>query len=129
MANQEIYDELLERVMSQLADSVLALSDEAVLAEVSQSGSDPDEAAGHARLVLREAVQTWESVNRQLSNLGHAVNRNGWYRGWSGFHNACVNCGSFVSFTSTGEIRGEALEARCVEKDQWSFRRREASGK
>jgi hypothetical protein len=121
-------DERLERMMNRLADSVLALPDEAILAEVSEAGVDPDEEAERTRIVLREAMQTLENVNSHLSNLGHTVNPNGWYRGRSGYHNACVNCGSFVSFTTaTGEMRGEALDAPCLASDQYAIRRQEAS--
>jgi len=122
------HDERLEKVMNQLADSVFALPDEAIVAEVSEAGFDPDEEAAHTRIVLCEAMQTLENVNSHLSNLGHTVDPNGWYRGRSGYHNTCVNCGSFVSFTiGTGEVRGEALETRCHENGQYMTRRREAS--
>jgi len=114
--------------MNQLGDSVLALSDGNIRAEVSEAGVDPDGEAERTRTVLHEALQKLENVNRRLSNLGHTVNSNGWHRERSGYRNACVTCGSFVSFTpATGEIRGEALDGLCLQSDQYTIRRREAS--
>jgi hypothetical protein len=129
MGDKANHDERLER-MNQLADSVLALPDEAILAEVSEAGVDPDEEAERTRIVLHAAMQTVENVNSHLSNLGHIVNPNAWDRGCSEYHNTCVNCGSFVSFTmATGEMQGEALDAACPASDQYVTRRREASRK
>jgi len=54
MANKKTDDERLERLMNQLADSVLGLSDDAILAEVRDEGEDPDEEAERTRLVLLE---------------------------------------------------------------------------
>jgi len=122
------HDEKLERIMEQLADSVLELSDEAMLAEITESGADPQEEAERIRLVLRQALETWQSVNKRLSILGHTINSDGWWRGQWGYHNTCVTCGSFVSFTTaTGEMRGEALDGLCPESDPYTIRRREAS--
>lgn len=124
------HDERLEKVMNQLADAVFLLPDEAIVAEVNEAGFDPDDEAERTRIVLCGAMQTLENVNRELSNLGHTVDPNGWYRGRSGYHNNCVDCGSFVSFTiGTGEMRGEGLETRCPQNGQYMTRRREASGK
>jgi hypothetical protein len=128
MADKTNHDEHLERMMNQLGDSVLTLSDEDIRAEVSVAGADPDEEAERTRTVLREALQKLENVNRRLSDLGHTVNSNGWYRGRSGYHNTCLTCGSFVSFTpTTGEMRGEAFDGLCPQSDQYTIRRREAS--
>ena len=128
MADKTNHDEHLERMMNQLGDSVLTLSDEDIRAEVSVAGADPDEEAERTRTVLREALQKLENVNRRLSDLGHTVNSNGWYRGRSGYHNTCLTCGSFVSFTpATGEMRGEALDGLCAQSDQYTIRRRKAS--
>ena len=128
MADKTNHDEHLERMMNHLGDSVIALSDEHIRDEVSESGADADEEAERTRTVLHEALQKLENVNRRLSNLGHTVNSNGWHRGRSGYHNACVTCGSFVSFTpATGEMRGEALDGLCAQSDQYTIRRREAS--
>jgi hypothetical protein len=45
MTDKKTHDERLERLMNQLADSVLMLSDEAVLAETSEVGADPEQEA------------------------------------------------------------------------------------
>jgi hypothetical protein len=54
MANKRTDDERLERAMNVLAESVLSLSDDAILAEVREAGCDPEEEAEHTRLLLRE---------------------------------------------------------------------------
>jgi hypothetical protein len=113
MANKND-DKYLERITRQLADSVLALSDEDILAEVSEAGAEPKAEAERTRLVLRHASQILENVNRKLARLGHTINSRDWQRGQWGYHNTCVDCGSFVSFaTATGETRGEAFEVPC----------------
>lgn len=90
----------------------------------------PDEEAERTRTVLRRASRQLETVNRRLSSLGHTVNAKSWKRGWSGYHNACESCGSFVSFkVDTGEMRGEALDERCSDRDQFVIDRRAASRK
>ena len=128
MGNQRNHDEYLERIMTQLADSVLALSDQDILAEVGEAGADQDEEAERTRIVLREASQKLDHVNTRLSNLGHTINPNSWWRGRSGYHNTCATCGSFVSLTpATGEVRGEALNGRCAEINQHTIHRRKAS--
>jgi hypothetical protein len=130
MIDKKNHDERLERLMNRLAESVLGLSDAAILAETREAGADPEQEAERTRLVLRRASETLDNVNKRLSNLGHTVNSNDWYRGLWGYHNTCVTCGSFVSFTpATGEMRGEALDGLCPESDQYAIRRREASRK
>ena len=54
MGNRKTDDERLERVMNQLADSVLSLSDDAILAEVREAGGHPEEEAERTRMLLRE---------------------------------------------------------------------------
>ena len=128
MADKKNHDERLERLMNQLADSVVGLSDEAILAETSEVGADPKQEAERTRSVLRQASKALDNVNERLSNLGHTINSDGWWRGHWGYHNTCVTCGSFVSFTTaTGEMRGEALDGLCPESDQYTIQRREAS--
>ena len=130
MTDKKTHDERLERLMNRLAESVLGISDEAILAETSEVGADPEQEAEHTRLVLRQASKALDNVNERLSNLGHTINSNDWYRGHWGYHNTCVTCGSFVSFTTaTGEMRGEALDGLCPGNDQYQIRRREASRK
>lgn len=48
-----------ETAMKQLADSVLALSDEAIVGEIGEAGADPEEEAERTRLVLRRISQSW----------------------------------------------------------------------
>ena len=55
--------EKLERMIERLADSVLELSDEAILAEVGESGTDPQEEAERIRLVLQQVSIPKEVVN------------------------------------------------------------------
>src|SRR5271167_1893343 len=122
MVDKRDYDDHLENIMNRLADSVLGLSDEAVLAEDAETGTDPQREAEHVRSVFRQASKALDTVNKRMSNLGHTINSNDWYRGHSGYHNTCVTCGSFVSFTtSTGEMRGEALDRPCLESDQYAI--------
>ena len=105
---------ILEKVVGHLADSVLALPDESILAEAGEPGADLYEDAEHVRLVLSEASQLLEGVTRRLSNMGHTINSNYWHRDHRGFHTKCLNCGSSVSFTTaTREAQGGALNAQC----------------
>jgi hypothetical protein len=130
MADKKNHDERLERLMNQLAESVLGLSDEAILAETSQAGADPQREAERTRLVLRQASKALDNVNKRLSNLGHRVDTRSWLRAHRGYHNRCLECGSFVSFTAaTGEMHGDALQRMCPESDQYPMRTREASRK
>ena len=100
--------------MNQLAESVLGLSDEAILAETSEAGADPQQEAERTRSVLRQASKALDNVNKRLSNLGHTINSNDWRPGQWGYHNNCLTCGSSVSFTTaTGEMQGEALDGLC----------------
>jgi hypothetical protein len=128
MADNENHAEHLEQIMNQLAESVLGPSDEAILEEISDAGTDPQREAERTRLVLRWASKAFDNVNKRLSNLGHTINPNDWRRGQWGYENNCLNCGSLVSLT-TGEMQGEALDGRCRESDQYTIRRREASRK
>jgi len=128
MADKQNYNERLERLMNQLAESVLGLSDEAILAETHEAGSDPEQEAERTRLVLRQASKVIDDVNNRLLNLGHAINPNDWRCVEGIYHNKCLNCGSSASFTTaTGEMQGDALNGRCPESYQYTIRRREAS--
>ena len=66
--------EKLERIMEQLADSVLELSDETILAEVGESGTDPQEEAERIRLVLQ---QVWKPVQVASGNQRTVRQHNG----------------------------------------------------
>jgi hypothetical protein len=130
MADKKNHDERMERLMNLLAESVLGLSDEGVLAEAGEIGVDSEQEAERTQLILRQASKALELVNKRLSNLGHTVNSDDWWRGHWGYHNTCVTCGSFVSFTTaTGEMRGAALDGLCPENDEYTIRKREASCK
>jgi hypothetical protein len=67
--------EKLERIMEQLADSVLELSDEAILAETTESGADPLEEAERIRLVLQQASESVEAAGGNLRTAGQHVGR------------------------------------------------------
>jgi hypothetical protein len=92
MTDNKNYDDRLESLMNQLAESVLGLSDEAILAETCEAGADPQQEAERTRLVLRQASKTLDNVNQRLSNLGHTIDSNDWWRGQSGYHNTCQTC-------------------------------------
>jgi hypothetical protein len=116
--------------MNQLAESVLGLSDEAILAETTEVGADGEQEAERTRLVLRQASKALDNVNTRLSNLGHTINSNDWQRRPWGYQNTCLTCGSLVSFTTaTGGMQGGALNGLCPESGQYTIRRREAAGK
>jgi hypothetical protein len=128
MADKKNHADGLERVMNQLADSVLGLSDDAILAEAIESGVDTAREAEQSRRVLREASKAMETLNTRLANLGHTINSTSWQRGQWGYHNECLNCGASVSFTvATGEMQGRALDGPCTENFQYTIPRREAS--
>ena len=128
MTDKINHDERLERLMNQLAESVLGLSDEGILADTEEAGANPEQEAECTRLVLRQASKAFNNLNDRLSNLGHAINSDDWRREQWGYHNTCLNCGSSVSFTmATGEVQGEALAGLCAQSDQYTIRRREAS--
>jgi hypothetical protein len=110
--------------MNQLAESVLGLTDDAILAETSEAGVDPQREAERTRLVLRQASKAVDNVNKHLSNLGHTINANDWQAEPWGYRNNCRNCGSWVSFaTATGEMQGEALDGPCLGSGQYTVRR------
>jgi hypothetical protein len=128
MTDNDNHGDRLENLMSQLAESVLGLSDEVICAEAHEVGDDPEQEAERTRLVLRQASKALDNVIQRLSNLGHTINSNDWWCGQWGYHNNCLNCGALVSFTTaTGEMRGDALDGLCPESDQYTIRRREAS--
>jgi hypothetical protein len=130
MTHRNSHNERVERIANQLADSVFGLSDNEILAEIGDSGANPDQEAERTDMVLRDASEKLENLNRRLADLGHTFNQNSWRRGWSGYRNTCETCGSFVSFEiSTGQMRGDALDRLCSERDQFVVRRWEASRK
>ena len=105
-----------QRIMDHLADSVFELSDEEILAEVRESGADPEQEAERTRLVLRRASKAFDDVNNRVSKLGHSINSHDWRGGQGSYHNNCLNCGAPVSFTTaTGEMQEEASNGSCPE--------------
>ena len=119
----------LQRIMNHLADSVLELSDEEIIAEVRESGSDPQEEAGRTRFVLQQGADTWQSENERLTNLGHTINPNYWRCVEGIYHNYCLNCGSAVSFTTAKQrMEGSVLEGSCPE-NEYAIQNSKASGK
>jgi hypothetical protein len=118
-----------QRIMNHLADSVLELSDEEILAEVRESGADPQEEAERTSFVLRQATDTWESANERLSDLGHAINPNYWRDVDGIYHNNCQSCGSSVSFTgATRRLEGNILDGSCPETSTRSRKNRVSGG-
>jgi hypothetical protein len=116
-----------QRIMNRLADSVFELSDEEILADLRESGVDPQGEADRTSSVLRKAADTWESENARLAELGHTINPNKWRSVDGSYHNRCLNCGSSVSFTTaTSEMQGEASDGSCPE-NAYPIKRREAS--
>lgn len=107
-----------QRIMNHLADSVFELSAEQILAEVRDSGSDPQEEADRTSLVLRQAADTWQSEIERLSNLGHTINPNHWRCVEGIYHNYCLHCDSVVTFTTaTQRMEGNALDGPCPKNE------------
>ena len=104
--------------MNQLAESVLGLSDEAILAETSEAGADPQREAERTRLVLRQASKALDNVNKRLSDLGHTINSNDWRRGQWGYHNTCVTCGSFSEFHNGNWRNARGSFGRTMPREQ-----------
>lgn len=127
MTNTNDHHEHLERLMNQLAESVLGLSDEAVLAEPNESGTTTEQEAERTRLVLREASKAFDNVNKLLSIHGHALTSSNWRHGERGYQNNCRDCGLSVNFTVAGDVWGDALGERCAGIDLPTVGRREVS--
>jgi hypothetical protein len=129
MDDKQTHEDCLEKIMNQLADSVLAQSDEAIFDEMSQDGEDPVAAAERARTVLRCASESVDNLNRRLSNLGHTINSKFWRNVHGKYYNNCLVCGSSVSLTiSTGETRGRALIECCSACGKYANAKRENIG-
>jgi len=114
MRPKENYSERLERIMNQLSESVLSLSDDAIIDEISASGHDPQQEARRVQNALQKPLHTLETVNLCLTNLGHTINPSNWYCGPLAYYNTCLHCGLSVSFTiATAEIGGNAVQRAC----------------
>ena len=104
----------IEIVLNELSQSVLRLSDDDILVEVSAASQDPTEEAKRVRDVLQRPLQTLEKMNLCLSNLGHAIDSANWKCGPLMWHNTCIHCGLAVDVTiATSEIRGSAVQKGC----------------
>ena len=75
MMNNSNDVEKLERIMEQLADSVLELSDEAIRTEITECGADPQEEAERIRLMLQEALKPAEVVNGDQRTANQHIGR------------------------------------------------------
>jgi hypothetical protein len=130
MADKTGHDEQLERVMNHLANSILELSDEEILAETDGTGTPPEQAE-RTRAVLRDVTRLLEGVNQRLLQLGHTISPQRWQQhGEHSYRNHCLTCNLSVSFTSaTGEIWGSAVEGPCPQTERFAVRRRTASGR
>ena len=65
MGDKKNRDERVQELYSRLADSVLELSDEAVIAEVSETDSDPQEDAQLVRIALKEGCKQFDLIERR----------------------------------------------------------------
>jgi len=120
----------LENIMNRLAESVFVLSDEAILAETSETGADPQRDAERTHSVFRQASKILFALpNACPISATRSIRMTG-IAGLGVITTAAQTCGSFVSFTSaTGEMRGEALDGLCPDRSQNATRRREVSRK
>ena len=75
MTNNSSDVEKLERIMEQLADSVLELSDEAIRAEITEFGADPQEEAERIRLMLRQVSDKAKVVNGNERTANQQIGR------------------------------------------------------
>ncbi len=129
MENKRDHDRQLEKLMNDLADSVLELSDEEVLSEAREVGADPQQQGETTRAVLQQASKTFEDVNRSLSNLAHTVEPKLWRRRGEAYYNNCVTCGLSVSFTpASNQKEGDALTGPCPDSGRYAVSKREAIG-
>ncbi len=66
MKDEKKRNERMQELYNELADSILELSDETIIAKVSETGIDPDDEAESVRLALRESLRqfdAWERYN------------------------------------------------------------------
>jgi hypothetical protein len=67
--------EYLEKLMNQLADSVLGLSDDATLDETRETGDDPDEEAERTRSVLLRVSKAWALGGQCPESVQNPIDR------------------------------------------------------
>jgi hypothetical protein len=109
----------LKKLLDQLADSVLPLSDQEIMAEIHETGEDPQAEAERTRAVLRQGLTLFEAVNNRLSALGHTVDSKHWRHGEKIYYNNCLTCGRLVSFTTTDNgLREHASDERCPKSNE-----------
>jgi hypothetical protein len=124
MAGKKNHDERLERIMNRLAESVLELSNEAILGEIGEAVPDAHEEAERVRCMLRGKLQTLDTVHKRLSNLGHTINPKLWWSDEHAYYNNCLDCGSLVSFTiASNEMNSSAFDEPCAESGRHAIRK------
>src|SRR5437762_13011473 len=89
MENKRDHDRQLEKLMNDLADSVLELSDEEVLSEAREVGADRQQQAETTRAVLQQASKTFEDVHRSMSNLAQTAEQTLSMRKGCAYYNNC----------------------------------------
>ena len=65
MGDEKNRDDRVQELYNRLADSVLELSDEAVIAEVSETDSNPQEHVQLVRITLKEACKHFDLIERR----------------------------------------------------------------
>ncbi|MGE5736728.1 MAG: hypothetical protein ACM34E_16670 [Acidobacteriota bacterium] len=128
MADNTSYDQQLQRVMNQLAESVLECSDEEILSESEGTAIKEVE---HTRGVLHDVTKLLDAVNRRLLGLGHTISPQRWQdHGERGYRNHCLTCGLPVRLMSlSGDIAGQAMDGPCQQTEHHPARRRMVSGR
>ncbi len=67
MGDKKNHDERVQELYNRLADSILELSDEAVIAEVSETDSDPQEEAELVRMAFKEECKQFDLAERRCT--------------------------------------------------------------
>src|SRR2546427_13208552 len=67
MGDKKNRDERVQELYNRLADSILELSDEAVIAEVSETDSDPQEEAELVRMAFKEECKQFDLAERRCT--------------------------------------------------------------
>jgi hypothetical protein len=120
--NKKNHEERVAKVLDQLADTVLQLSDEEMAAEVCEDGADPEQEAESTRSMLRDCVTLFDNVNERLWHLGHTIDPSDWRRGTESFYVYCLACGELVTLAiATSEARGHALRERCPNANRYKI--------
>ncbi len=124
MARKIKHDLRLERIMNFVADSEFGLSDEELLAEIIEGGSNLTEEAEAASKIIREISQSLDALCTRLATLGHRISSAHWRPESSESNIECVDCGLIVRLDlSRGKFVGEALHERCCGSNQYEVAR------